>query len=96
MKEEYNDMKEGYNDINEGFNNINEGYNNMNESYNYIIDNIKELYEEQLIEVYKIIKLNNIKHTINSNGIFIDLKLISNNIIIEIINLIKYLKNTKI
>ena len=67
----------------------------MNESYNYIIDNIPDLVEDQLIEIYKIIKMNNIKHTINSNGIFIDLKLISDNIIIEIINLIKYLKKTK-
>lgn len=67
----------------------------MNESYNYIIDSIQELVEEQLIEIYKIIKINNIKHTINSNGIFIDLKLIPNNIIIEIINLVKYLKETK-
>ena len=67
----------------------------MSESYNYIIDNILDLGEEQLIEVYKIIKMNNIKHTINSNGIFIDLKLISDEIIREIINLIKYLKKTK-
>jgi len=67
----------------------------MNESYNYIIDNIPELVDDQLIEIYKIIKMHNIKHTINSNGIFIDLKLISNEIIIEIINLIKYLKKTK-
>ena len=67
----------------------------MNESYNYIIDNVPELVDDQLIEIYKIIKMNNIKHTINSNGIFIDLKIISNEIIIEIINLIKYLKKTK-
>tara|TARA_B100001094_G_scaffold292362_1_gene311425 strand:- start:2 stop:220 length:219 start_codon:yes stop_codon:yes gene_type:complete len=67
----------------------------MSESYNYIIDNILDLGEEQLIEVYKIIKMNNIKHTINSNGIFIDLKLISNEVIRELINLIKYLKKTK-
>ena len=67
----------------------------MNESYNYIIDNVPHLVDEQLIEIYKIIKINNIKHTINSNGIFIDLKLISNDVIIEIINLIKYLKKTK-
>ena len=67
----------------------------MSESYNYIIDNTPDLVEDQLIEIYKIIKMNNIKHTINSNGIFIDLKLISNEIIIEIINLIKYLKKTK-
>ena len=67
----------------------------MNESYSYIIDNIPQLVDDQLIEIYKIIKINNIKHTINSNGIFIDLKLISNEIIIEIINLIKYLKKTK-
>tara|TARA_Y100000766_G_C18363261_1_gene345179 strand:- start:132 stop:350 length:219 start_codon:yes stop_codon:yes gene_type:complete len=67
----------------------------MNESYNYILDNIPDLCEEQLIEVYKIIKINNIKHTINSNGIFIDLKLIQDEIIREIINLIKYLKKTK-
>jgi len=95
MKSEYNNTEKEYNDTNEEYN-IKNACNDVNESYNYIIDNIKELHEEQLIEVYKIIKLNNIKHTINSNGIFIDLKLISNDITIEIINLIKYLKNTKI
>ena len=67
----------------------------MNISYNYILDNIHDLTDEQLVEIYKIIKINNIKHTINSNGVFIDLKLISDEIIIKIINLIKYLKNTK-
>lgn len=67
----------------------------MNESYNFIIDNVPHLVDDQLIEIYKIIKIHNIKHTINSNGIFIDLKLISSDVIIEIINLIKYLKKTK-
>tara|TARA_B100001094_G_C17418126_1_gene433359 strand:+ start:235 stop:456 length:222 start_codon:yes stop_codon:yes gene_type:complete len=67
----------------------------MIELYNYIIDNINDLVEEQLIEVYKIIKINSIKHTVNSNGIFIDLKLVSEEVLKQIINLINYLKKTK-
>jgi len=66
----------------------------MDIKYNYILNNIKELNEEQLIEIYKIFKKHNIKCTINKNGIFTDLNQVSDNIITEIINLIKYLKET--
>ena len=41
----------------------------MNESYNYIIDNIPELVDDQLIEIYKIIKMHNMKHTINKYSV---------------------------
>ena len=66
----------------------------MDIKYNYILDNTKELNEEQLIEIYKIFKKNNIKCTINKNGMFTDLKQVPDNVILEIINLIKYLKET--
>lgn len=68
----------------------------MDINYNYILNNVKELNEDQMIEIYKIFKKNEVKCTINKNGIFTDLKQVDDNIILEIINLIKYLKETKI
>jgi len=66
----------------------------MDINYNYILNNVKELNEEQLIEIYKIFKKHDVKCTINKNGIFTDLKHVNDNIIKEVINLIKYLKET--
>lgn len=68
----------------------------MDINYNYILNNVKDLNEDQMIEIYKIFKKNEVKCTINKNGIFTDLKQIDDNIILETINLIKYLKETKI
>jgi len=68
----------------------------MDINYNYILNNVKELNEDQMIEIYKIFKKHEVKCTINKNGIFTDLKQIDDDIILEIINLIKYLKETKI
>ena len=68
----------------------------MDINYNYILNNVKELNEEQMIEIFKIFKKNEVKCTINKNGIFTDLKQVDDNIILEVIKLIKYLKETKL
>lgn len=68
----------------------------MDINYNYILNNVKELNEEQMIEIFKILKNYEVKCTINKNGVFTDLKQVDDNIILEVLKLIKYLKETKL
>ena len=55
-------------------------------------DTIGQLEEFQKVEIYKIIKNNEIKYTSNKNGIFINMKLITPECIEEINNYLKFIK----
>ena len=50
----------------------------------FIIDTVKKFCKVELIEIFKIIKKYNIKYTENSNGIFINLNIVNENILDEI------------
>tara|TARA_Y100000591_G_C21783715_1_gene672564 strand:+ start:676 stop:939 length:264 start_codon:yes stop_codon:yes gene_type:complete len=67
-------------------------------SFDYL-NNLKKkilsLNETEYKEVYKIILNNNISHTKNSNGVFINLKLLNNRTIEEIESLLKYYDDYK-
>ena len=54
-------------------------------------DVIGQLEEFQKVEIYKIIKNNDIKYTSNKNGVFINMKLITPNCIEEINNYLKFI-----
>ena len=54
-------------------------------------DVIGQLEEFQKVEIYKIIKNNDIKYTNNKNGVFINMKLISSKCIEEINNYLKFI-----
>jgi hypothetical protein len=56
----------------------------------FIIDKCKILKEEEHKEIFKIIKKNNIKFTQNSNGIFINLNKLPNQVIEEIFVFVNY------
>ena len=58
--------------------------------------NILNLNTEQYIEVYKIIKKNDIKIMKNNNGAFINLANLDVNIIKELEDLINYIDNSEI
>jgi hypothetical protein len=58
-----------------------------------IFNKIYELTEIQQNEIYNIINLQGIHHTHNSNGVFINFSAISNNVLKEIDDYIKYIKN---
>ena len=55
-------------------------------------DIIGQLEEFQKVEIYKIIKNNEIKYTSNKNGVFINMKLITPRCIEEINNYLKFIK----
>ena len=52
---------------------------------------IAQLEDFQKIEIYKIIKNNDIKYTSNKNGVFINMKLITPSCIEEINNYLKFI-----
>ena len=58
--------------------------------------NILNLNTEQYIEIYKIIKKNDIKIMKNNNGAFINLANLDGNIIKELEDLINYIDNSEI
>ena len=58
--------------------------------------NTLNLNTEQYIEVYKIIKKNDIKIMKNNNGAFINLANLDKNIIKELETLINYIDNSEI
>tara|TARA_Y100000389_G_scaffold92650_1_gene89412 strand:+ start:9 stop:230 length:222 start_codon:yes stop_codon:yes gene_type:complete len=58
--------------------------------------NILNLNTEQYIEIYKIIKKNDIKIMKNNNGAFINLANLDENIIKELEGLINYIDNSEI
>lgn len=51
-----------------------------------LIENVKGLNDIQLYQIYMMIKSTNIKHTMNNNGIFINLKNIEDELIQKIID----------
>jgi hypothetical protein len=67
-------------------------------SFDYL-NNLKKkilsLSEQEYREIYKIVVKNNISHTKNSNGVFINLKLLNKETIFEIENLLKYYEDLK-
>lgn len=63
-------------------------------NYQTIIDEVSELNDLQMFEIYKIIK-NNVpkkEYTINTNGIYIELNNMSKKCLNEIVNFIKFTK----
>ena len=61
----------------------------------YIINKVKKLSKYELLEIYKIIKKNNIKYTENNNGIFLNLNIIPNKIIDQIEKYIIFFETKK-
>ena len=67
-------------------------------SFDYLNDlkkKISELTKDEYLEIYKIIKKNNIKHTKNNNGIFLNLNHLTRQTIDDIELLLKYYKDYK-
>ena len=62
---------------------------------NHLKEKILSLSDQEYKEIYKIIIKNNISHTKNSNGVFINLKLLNKSTIEEIENLLKYYNDFK-
>ena len=60
-----------------------------------IVNKIKMLSKIEHIEIFKILKKNNIKYTENSNGIFINFININNNVIKLLDNFIKFFYENK-
>lgn len=58
--------------------------------------NALQLNTEQYVEIYKIIKKNDIKIMKNNNGAFINLANLDNKIIKELENLINYIDNQEV
>jgi hypothetical protein len=57
---------------------------------------ITKLEEFQQIEIFKILTKNNIKYTQNNNGIFLNMKLISIECLLEIQDYLTFIENNKI
>lgn len=69
----------------------------MVDKKNYILTKVNELNMDQYMEIFKIIHENDIKYTVNNNGVFIDLGGLKKRIINKIYNYINYcIKNKKI
>ena len=69
----------------------------MVDKKNYILTKVNELNMDQYMEIFKIIHENDIKYTVNNNGVFIDLNGLKKRIINKIYNYINYcIKNKKI
>tara|TARA_B100000674_G_C37859514_1_gene924099 strand:- start:665 stop:1087 length:423 start_codon:yes stop_codon:yes gene_type:complete len=69
----------------------------MVDKKNYILTKVNELNIDQYMEIFKIIHENDIKYTVNNNGVFIDLGGLKKRIINKIYNYINYcIKNKKI
>jgi hypothetical protein len=62
---------------------------------NELKEKISELTKDEYLEIYKIIKKNNIKHTKNNNGIFLNLNHLTQQTIDDIELLLKYYKDYK-
>lgn len=50
----------------------------------YIIDTIKNFSKFEQVEIFKILKKNNVKYSENNNGIFINLNIVSENTLDEV------------
>lgn len=59
-----------------------------------IKNRIENLSEDELSEIFKIIKINNEKYSTNKNGIFINLSTLKNTTIQEISNFLYFCDNT--
>ena len=64
-------------------------------SFIEIKNKIDELSENELKEIFKIIKNNNEKHSINKNGIFFNLNILKKNTIQEISDFLYFADNNK-
>ena len=67
----------------------------MVDKKNYILTKVNELNIDQYMEIFKIIHENDIKYTVNNNGVFIDLNGLKKRIIKKIYNYINYCKKNK-
>jgi hypothetical protein len=64
--------------------------------YLHIKKEIELLSKEEKIEIFKIIKANNVFYTQNNNGIFLVLNKLDDTIINEIERFLKFLEETKL
>ena len=58
-----------------------------------IIDDINNFEDFQRLEIIKIINNNNIKHTKNKNGIFVNMRHLTDEQVNEIKKIINFIKN---
>ena len=58
-----------------------------------IIEDINNFEDFQRLEIIKLINNNNIKHTKNKNGIFVNMRLLNDTQIDEIKKIINFIKN---
>ena len=56
-----------------------------------IMNNIKKMNKNEYIEIFKIIKKNDIPYTENLNGIFINLNIVDEKILFKINNFINFI-----
>tara|TARA_B110000037_G_C17052353_1_gene478300 strand:+ start:102 stop:383 length:282 start_codon:yes stop_codon:yes gene_type:complete len=56
-----------------------------------IMNNIKKMNKNEYIEIFKIIKKNDIPYTENLNGIFINLNIVDDKILFKINNFINFI-----
>ena len=63
---------------------------------NFIISQAKNLHKYEQIQIFKIFKSNDIKYSENSNGVFVNLNYLSENILDRIIIFIKFCQKNKV
>lgn len=61
-----------------------------------LLDDIKLLSKDQYEEIFRIIKRNNVEYSENSNGIFFDLNILSDDIMNKLFSFLEYCKAQKI
>jgi len=58
-------------------------------------DNLKHLVKSEYEEIYRIIKINNITYTENSNGIFFDVSAVSIECLVELEKYMEFCMNNR-
>ena len=70
-------------------------YDTLNKKKKNLIDISKNLTKIEYLEIFNIIQSNNCQYTQNSNGVFINLQNVSENIIDKIFNFLNFIKHKK-
>jgi hypothetical protein len=90
-----NNENDNINNINNNINNINN--NNIKQNRKFLPKELKykieQLSEHEMVEIFKIIKINNDKYSVNKNGIFINLSTIKKYTFNEISKFILFCEN---
>jgi Leucine-rich repeat (LRR) protein len=69
--------------------------NDLEDKKKFIITSSKDFNKFEHIEIFKILKIYHIKYSENSNGIFVNLNYLTENIINKIIHFISFCHNNK-